>query len=138
MTRAMHSYLLNNLSGGLVPVKRDIIARYSGFYRSLLKSPSREVTILARLVSKDIRSTTAKNLRMVEKETGGLTWAAPDLKIKEELAKREAVCEEVDRWRIPYLGKLLEERDTLVYQGKEDSNQVIELQELIDSLCGSL
>ena len=74
---------------------------------------------------------------MLEKETGGLTWAAPELKIKEELVKREAVCEEVDSWRIPYLGKLLEERDALVYQGEEDSNQVKWLQELIDSLCGS-
>ena len=38
-------------------------------------------------------------------------------------------------WRVPYLGKLLEERDRLVYQGLEDSKEVKSVQSLIDSLC---
>ena len=90
-------------------------ARVYCCYRSLIPSPCREVNIQARVVAKDIRSTTARNLRMLERETGGLTWAAPTKKIREELDNRKPVVPAEDAWRVPYLGKLLEERDRLVY-----------------------
>jgi hypothetical protein len=133
--RATHSYFLDYLSGGLVTVRRDVLARYAGFYKSLLTSPCREVNILARVVAKDIRTTTARNMRMIEQETGGLTWATPGGKIREALATREPTVPRVDAWRIPYLGRLLEERDVLAYQGNELSEEVDRVQELIDSLC---
>jgi hypothetical protein len=135
--RATHSYFLDYLSGGLVTVRRDVIARYAGFYKSLLTSPCREVNILARMVAKDIRTTTARNLSLLEKTTGGQTWSAPAGKIREELAKREPDVTRVDAWRIPYLGRLLEERDTLSYMGEEHHEQVERVQELIDSLCSN-
>ena len=102
-----------------------------------MKSPCREVTILARVVAKDIRMTTARNLSMLEAETGGLTWASPGTLIKRELAERVPVVPPVDSWRIPYLGRLLEERDRLAYQGKEDCQEFLNAQELIDSLCSN-
>ena len=132
--RATHSYFLDYLSGGLSTVKRDIIARYASFYKSLLSSPCREVNILARMVAKDVRTTTSRNLRLVEAESGGLTWAATPWKIREGCAAEEPDVPRVDSWRIPYLGKLLEERDDLVYKGVE-TEQVENVQELIDSLC---
>ena len=89
VTRATHTYLLDYLSGGLISVKADIMGRYAGFYGSLLSSPCKEVNILARVVAKDIRSTTAKNLRILEKETGGLTWTAPARRITKELGSRQ-------------------------------------------------
>ena len=135
--RATHSYFLDYLSGGLVTVRRDVIARYAGFYKSLLTSPCREVNILARMVAKDIRTTTARNLSFLEATTGGQTWSAPAGKIREELAKREADVPEVDAWRISYLGRLLEERDTLSYMGEEHQEQIERVQELIDSLCSN-
>ena len=129
--RATHSYFLDYLSGGLVTVRRDVIARYAGFYKSLLTSPCREVNILARMVAKDIRTTTARNLSLLEKESGGLTWSTSAHKIREELASREPDVPRAYAWRIPYLGRLLEERDTLAYLGEE----VERVQELVDSLC---
>ena len=110
---------------------------YGGFYCSLLDSPCREVNILARIVAKDIRTTTGRNLRVLERETGGLTWLTPSRKIKEELQKRQPGVPAEDGWRVPYLGKLWEERDNLVYQGDEDSKEVERVQELIDSLCSN-
>ena len=47
-------------------VEQDILERFVGFYRGLLSSPNREVTIMARIAAADIRSNTAKNLRVVE------------------------------------------------------------------------
>ena len=86
------------------------------------------------MVAKDVRTTTSKNLRLVEAESGGLTWAATPWKIREGCAAEEPNVPRVDSWRIPYLGKLLEERDDLVYKGAE-TVQVENVQELIDSLC---
>ena len=94
--RATHSYFLDYLSGGLVTVRRDILTRYVNFYRSLMSSPCREVNILSRVVAKDIRSTTARNLQLLERETAGLTWAAPPTKVREALASREPPVPEVD------------------------------------------
>ena len=133
--RGTHSYFLDYLSGGLISARRDILGRYVGFYQSLLSSPSKEVIILARVVAKDIRSTTARNLRLVEEETGGLSWSTSTRRIKERLMEREPVVPRGELWRIKYLGKLLEKRDTLIYQGLEESDQVELLQSLIDSLC---
>ena len=137
VSRATHTYFLDYLSGGLIPVKIDILSRYAGFFQSLLSSPSKEVSILARIVSKDIRSTTARNIRLIERETGGLTWTATSWKIREEIVRRELKVSDEDSWRIEYLGKLLEKRDTLVYCGQEDSEEVVRVQGLLDSLCSN-
>ena len=127
--RATRSYFLGYLAGGLVTSK--IVARYSNFYKTLLSSPCKEVAIMARIVAKDIRTTTARNLSLLEVESGGLTWASPAWRIRKSCMTKEPVVPEVDSWRVPYLGKLLEQRDQLVYQGETADN----FQELIESLC---
>ena len=99
-----------------------------------MSSPCREVNILARMVAKDVRTATSRNLRLIEAESGGHTWEATPWKIREGCAGEEPDVPRVDSWRLPYLGKLLEERDDLVYKGVE-TEQVENLQELIDSLC---
>ena len=134
--RATHNYFLDYLCGGLVSVKRDILGRYAGFYRSLLQSPSREVSILARVAAKDIRTTTARNLRFLEVETGEGTWATSLIWLREKLKEQDPVAPAEDMWRVPYLEKLLEKRDMLLYKGLEDTDQEVEsVQSLIDSLC---
>ena len=103
------NYFLIYLSGDLVSVKMDILTRYAGLYRSLFSRFCKEVSIMARIAAKDIRTVTAKNLKMIEKK-GGLTWSSNVRKIREELSSREAGVPDADAWRLPYLGKLLEER----------------------------
>ena len=71
----------------------------------------------------------------MEEETRGLSWCTSTRRIKERLIESEPVVPREELWRIKYLGKLLEKRDTLVYQGLEESDQVELLQSLIDSLC---
>ena len=129
--RATRSYFLGYLAGGLVTAKCDIIARYSSFYKTLLASPCKEVRIMAKIAVRDIRTTTAKNLSFLEAESGGLTWAAPAWKIRESCTSQEPVVPELDSWRVPYLGKLLEQRDELVYQGETADN----IQDLIELIC---
>ena len=43
---------------------------------------------------------------------------------------------DIDKWRLPYLVKLLEKRDILVYNGEgEESEELVRVKELLDSLC---
>ena len=94
--------------------------------------------MLARIVGADIRSTTARNIRMIGEKTGSMTWKMSGRKIRSVLKNLKQKVTAIDAWRIPYLGKLLEERDTLYYQGMDkDSDQMNNLQGLIDSLCAS-
>ena len=93
------------------------------------------MSILARIFAKDIRTTTGRNLRLLEVETSGQTWASSTLMIREKLKERDPVVPTEDRWRVPYLGKLIEERDMLFYQGLKDTEEVELVQRLIDSLC---
>ena len=136
VSRSTHSYFLPYLSGGLVSAKRDILSRYGSFYKSLLTSPCSEIRVLARVVARDVRSTTGKNIKVVE-ESSGLTWKNTSLKLREGLEEAEPSVPPEDAWRVVYLGKLLEERDILVYGGEELSQEVVTLQSLIDSLCSS-
>ena len=136
--RETHSYFLKSLSGGLVTVRSDIIGRFLGFYKGLLASPSTEVNIMARLVVKDVRTTTAKNLRLLEKETGGFGLGSSIHAVKKELQKKATVAPDRDIWRIPYLSKILEQRDRLVYNGEgEDSEELARVKELIEALCSN-
>ena len=71
----------------------------------------------------------------MEEETGGLPWSTPKSRIKEKLMECEPAVPSEELWRIKYLGKLLEKRDTMMYQGLEESDQVEMVQSLIDSFC---
>jgi hypothetical protein len=51
-------------------LRNQVLSRYPSFFRNLLSSPSREVRILARIVSSDPRSTTHGNLRYIKQLTG--------------------------------------------------------------------
>ena len=64
--RATHTYMVDNLlSCGISHIRNDILARYVTFLMSLRESPSHEVSVLAHLVGRDIRTTTGNNLHLV-------------------------------------------------------------------------
>ena len=131
--RATHSYFLEQLSAGLISAKPDIICRYAGFFKGLMSSPRREVTIMARLVVKDVRTATAKNIKVLERETEGLSTPG---EIRKELFKKAEDIPVTDQWRLPYLTKLLEQRDMMTYNGEgEESEEMTRVKELLDSIC---
>ena len=135
--RSTHRYFLEYLSGGMPSVETELVSRYAGFYKSLLASPNWEVNIMARIAAKDIRSVTGRNLRLIEVASNGQTWVTSKSKIKEGLRTTAVHVPPTDQWRIGLLGKLLEQRDVLIYQGHEETPLCVELQETIDSLCTS-
>ena len=64
-TYLVEGYFANNQTS----LRNQILARYPGFYRKLLSFPSKEVRVLARMVSADPRSTTCLNLRYLREVT---------------------------------------------------------------------
>jgi hypothetical protein len=62
--RSTFTYLVEGLfAEDQTCLRNQILARYQGFYRKLLTSPSKEVRVPARMVTSDPRSTKCRNLR---------------------------------------------------------------------------
>ena len=87
-------------------LRNQILARYPGFFRKLLTSPSKEVRVLARMVKSDPRSATFQNLRYLIKltrleqaENFG-SWRIRDALPIQHVPEKEA-------WRVGLLTSLL-------------------------------
>ena len=92
-----------------------------------------EVASLANLISRDIRSSTGANLRALRDISGKDPWVDSPTAIKAALADTEQVqIHDMDKWRVRYLGVLLEQRMEWNYLGSEDEKNAV--QKLIDSL----
>ena len=113
-------------------LRNQILARYPGFYRKLLTSPSKEVRVLARMVASDPRSTTCRNLRYLREVTGkdNIEWFA-SFRVREYLVVKKVP--EKEMWRVGLLNSLLglwSEKYMMV----QDSKCICAM---IDSLCST-
>ena len=130
--RGTRSYFVDHLlSGDLSSTKVDIMVRYLKFFKGLLKSPTKEVLIMANLPARDVRTTVGKNLRYLQLESGKDPWITSPDNLRQSLSSQKADAPEDDMWRLRYLAKLLEERGQLYYECKDTLNH----SNLIDSLC---
>ena len=122
------------MTGGLTSAKVDILARFANFFRNLRKSPCPEVAVMANIVGRDLRSTSGRNLKLLEECSGLDPWVFDSSRLKVELATREKVnVEDQDVWRVKYLHCLLKKRQKLQYLA--DVEQVNQVTDLIDSVC---
>ena len=133
--RATRSYLVQQvLSCGSISAQSEIQARYCRFFRGLRASSSYEVACLSNLLSRDIRSCIGGNLYYISNLSGKDPWVDSSIAIKSALVEAETVdIKHTDKWRVKYLGVLLEQRMQLHYLGAEDEEQHV--QQLIESLC---
>ena len=90
---------------------------------------------MACLVGRDIRTTTARNLRLISSETGLDPWVDSPSTFKKVLREKDdnLVVQPSDRWRVSYLALLLEQRQAAHYGTMEAEEK--RLSGLIDSLC---
>ena len=93
---------------GFVSLRNQVISRYSNFFQKLLNSPSREVRLLAHIVSRDPASVTAKNIKYIQELTQLSVWDFAPWKIKEALPVK--TVPENEMWRLRLLGHLLDFR----------------------------
>ena len=132
--RGCRTYIVQTvLAPHVDSLRANLLAREVGLFRGLLTSPSHEVRVLALLAARDVRSNLGSNLALVRTLTGQDPWTAPrgGLASALEEADRREVPEQ-DRWRLPYLEKLLTLRLQAFYSGEKE--EVKRLQSLINSL----
>ena len=80
--RETRTYLVQQvLCSGLDSARTDILVRYSKFHRSL----SKEVAMMANLVSRDIRTTTGSNLKLLEEASGLCAWKTGQAKLRQAM-----------------------------------------------------
>ena len=92
------------------------------------------MAVLANLIARDRRSVTGSNVQLVMLNSDCNVWTDSPGQVRAGLVKREIVTvEDQNKWRIKYLGTLLEHRQEWQYLGSEE--EVENIQKLVDSLC---
>ena len=107
------------------------MARFVKFYQSLIECKSIEISVLAKIVSSDVRSVIARNIELISKETKSHFMYLTAIKVR-NLVPIEAVPVNHE-WRGPLLMKLLTERR----QMEEMMTKTDVISSMIDSLCSS-
>ena len=93
-----------------------------------------EVRVLSNMVSRDMQSTTAKNLMFVRQSSSVDPWEASPHKLREGLIDAELVAvERQDEWRIEYLLSLLKQYQDAHHLVLDEKMKY--LQNLIDGLA---
>ena len=134
MPRNCHTYLVEEvLAAGVASLEASLLARFHGFFRGLIASPSFEVVVVALLAARDVRSTLGSNLTHLRGMTGLNPWdvGRSQLRAALELATRREVPE-YDHWRPQLLQKLLSARLEAHYSS--DLVEEERITTLIDSL----
>ena len=110
--RGCRSYLVQQvLAPHMTSLRVQTLCKFRGFFRSLLDSPSSEVAVVARLAARDLRSSVGTNLALLQRETGLDPWVIGAGHLRAALlAADKVVVPDVDKWRVPYLERLLAER----------------------------
>ena len=134
VSRATHKYFVPNLlASGFPSIRTTLLTRYVNFFRSLLKSKSSEVALVASLAARDRSSTTGINLYRIQLETGLNPWIAKPSAIRQALVEREETVPVNKLWRLPFLKKLLIQRKNM----ETECSNTESINDLIDTLCSS-
>ena len=130
--RSTFTYLVEGyFAKNHVTLRNQVLARYPGFFQSLLNSPSKEVKLLANVVSRDPRSNTYQNLKHVEALSGLSPWDFSTGRIKAELPVLKVP--EGELWRLGLMTNFLrmrEEKNML----NENTSRICAM---MDSLCST-
>ena len=132
--RGCHRYFLHNLlAPDVPPIRSTLLSKFHGFFLGLLHSPSKEVSLLARLAAKDIKTVFGSNVKLFQEVSGLDPWEAGKWEMKRALQYVEwREVPEEDQWRMIYLPKLLWTRQMAFYDG--DDTQYEYMTSLIHSL----
>ena len=126
--RNTFTYLLDNvLAPDFISLRCQVYGRYVSYFQKMFSSSSKEIRHLVRIVSRDARSVTYKNVQFLTNLTGFSPWDYSSRKIQESVPRAEVPAR--DWWRPSLLKKLIAMR------GKTDDRE--RLSKMIDSLCST-
>ena len=68
--RNTYTYLVEGFfASNHMSLRNQVLSRYPGFLQNLFRSPSKEIRLLANIVSREPQSNTMKNIRYIEQLT---------------------------------------------------------------------
>ena len=131
--RSTYTYIVEGfLAKDQSSLRNQVLSRYPGYYRKLLASPSKEVRVLAKMVSTDPRSITCKNLKYLREMT---SFEQPEnyssWRLRDALPVQSVP--EAEGWRLGLLTSLLKMKQ-IKYLEVQDSKRITAM---IDSLCST-
>ena len=130
--RTTFSYLVDHvLVGDMTSVRDSLMGRYIMFSKSLTKSATKEIRVLASIASTDSRSNMGSNLMKIKAETGVDPLDKRKHHVMEKLLRSEVPEEEM--WRVPLITRLLEENRAM----KDTDTDCKNMEDLIDMVCTS-
>ena len=130
--RSTHTYLVEHLLAvDFLLIKTELIARYVNFHVSLSKSRSDEVQFLTKVVCNDARSTTSKNLALIQLEAGLNPLSVTSHQVREAVKVADIPVNQ--GWRLELLKNLLDRRRDM----ENMLENTDEISKMIESLCSS-
>ena len=131
--RSTYTYLVEGFfAQSFVTLRNQVLSRFPGFFRNLQSSPSKEVRMLAKMVSADPRSTTCTNLRYL-REITNLDQAEQfsSWRIRDSLPVKIVPARET--WRLGLIKELMIVRSTRYFE-MQDYKKICAM---IESLCST-
>ena len=133
LPRSTPVYFVDNLlSCGIPSIRQQVLTRYVKFYRSLRSSPSKEVSVVARIVGSDASTNTGRNILNITLETQLNPRTSPMSQFYDVL-HRPMDLPPGFSWRINLLQKYVKIRES--QQLACDDTTYIDT--LIESLCST-
>ena len=130
--RDTFTYIVENLlAENFFSLKKQIFSRYTTFFQGLFTSASKEVRHLARIVSRDARSTVFQNVQLIEHSSGLSPWDFSKNRIVDKISKAEVPAN--NEWRFSLLKSLLDQRMKMESLMENTES----LSKMIESLCNS-
>ena len=127
LPRNCHSFFIPHvLAPHVWSVKTSVLSKFHNFFLGLLNCDAYEVSVMARLAARDIRSNLGSNVRLLQEETGLDPWVTTPQEMKSKL--RELSIPEIpeeDQWRIGYLTKLLNAKQQAYFEYNKEEEQYI-------------
>ena len=133
LPRETHVYFVDNLlSCGFSTIRHQFLSWYVKFFRTLMKSPCKEVAVISKIVGRDASTTTGRNILNLFLETRLCPRTSPLSQFHDVLSSSTPVPTGCN-WTIDLLKKyLLIRRNQLT--ACEDTSYI---DGLIDSLCST-
>ena len=133
LPESTHTLFVDHLlCEGFSSMRVNVLSRYVKFFQGLLSHSSKEVSLVANLVGRDIESFTGRNLRCIQEDTELNPWVATSLQVQSKY-KSKVTLDQRDSWRDYLLKNYLDRRQFLRKQLKPTE----EIDDLIESLCST-
>ena len=130
--RSTFTYLVEGYFASEYCLRNQILARYPGFFRSLLGSPSKEVRILAKIVQLDPRSSTCSNLRFIS-QVSGLSNPEDYSSSKVRMSLPVTEVPESEKWRLGLITSLF----NLKQEKYHNAMDFTTITRMIDRFCST-